>query len=149
MPETLWAAVETVPDTEKQVSCPCYVKIDVCEPCSLIFCKAGWWSCVYCAQLRNDSRRGKRKNSARRNGNLTAALPKGKEDQKVRASHCARSVCSGIFCFFCNEVPEPRAGEMPGPAGHVLLSENEKSRKLQHMSLLLFRFISSYFVSFP
>ena len=54
----------------------------------------------------------------------------------------------GYLLFLCNEVPEPRAGEMPGPAGHVLLSENEKSRKLQHMSLLLFRFISSSFFLF-
>ena len=56
MPETLWAAVETVSDTKKRVSYHCYVKIDAYEPYSLIFCKAGWWSCVYCAQLRNDSR---------------------------------------------------------------------------------------------
>ena len=30
--------------------------------------------------------------------------------------------CVSILSFR-NEVPEPSAGEMPGPAGHVLLSE--------------------------
>lgn len=38
--------------------------------------------------------------------------------------------CARVSLSFRNEVPEPSAGEMPGPAGHVLLSENDKSRKL-------------------
>ena len=85
MPETLWAAVETVPDTKKQASCHCYVKIDALNLVHCCLAGRVVELCVLCTAQKCFQKCFKRVPRgrvqtllAKGNRNLSAALSKGK-----------------------------------------------------------------------